>query len=546
MSTIRETADAAASGLTHYHMAAGDEFWGRLSVGEHDWVAVTLAAGTTYSFGAVGLGVLDTGVTNPKLILHGADGQVLLRDDNSGPGSSAALTYTAATSGTYYLDVLAVRSGAQGQYGLSMATGGKVSYGVDLGAAELFRPGLSWAADGATPVHLTYGFREAGPAFDADGTSVPFQQATAAQMTAVAKALGNYADVANLTFERVNPAGYTDSAAILIGQYTSTTDGAGAFGNFPGSTDAAAEDGDVWLNTDAVSQRNLPSGSYSAYVMLHELGHAMGLDHPGDYDADPNITITYADDAQFLQDSAQYSVMSYFDAVETEPKAPGHYAQTLMMYDIYALQQLYGVNAAARSGNSVYGFHGTEGGVYNFATNAAPLLCIWDGAGVDRLDVSGFGMAQRIDLNAGHFSDIGGYSQNVSIAVHCKIENASGGDGADTVIGNRLANRLVGLGGNDTLIGAAGNDRLAGGSGADEFVFAKGSGKDTVVDFDMATDVLSLDASVWGGLVKTAAEVVQDHVTMVNGHVVLDFGADEIALLKVTSITGLAADIHIL
>lgn len=545
MTIIFETTDASADTLTPYRMAEGDEFRGTLSTGERDWIAVTLKAGSTYSFGAVGLGVLDAGVTDPRIVLHGADGQFLVRNDNGGPGLSAALVYTAVTSGTYYVDVLAVFSGVQGHYGLSMALGDRVSYGTELGAAELYRPGLSWGATAAAPVHLTYGFRATGPAHDAEGVRVPFHQTTAAQIVAVEVALANYAAVANLTFERINPTGYTNNATIRIGNYTSDSDGAGAYANFPGATASTSADGDMWLNSTWIKPNALPAGSYSAYVMLHELGHAMGLDHPGDYNAKAGLDITYDRFAQFREDSAQYSVMSYFDAIATQPDAPDHYAQTLMMYDIHALQQLYGENHAANAGNDVYGFHGTVGGVFNFTRNAAPLVCIWDGAGMDKLDVSGFGLAQRIDLNAGAFSDVGGFKQNVSIALNCDIENAAGGGGADTVIGNALANRLSGQGGDDTLIGNAGKDRLTGNAGADDFVFAVGSGKDVVVDFDMSADALSLAATLWGGVSLTAGQVVQTYAHIVNGHVVLDFGADEIALMTVASTTGLEAHILI-
>jgi serralysin len=547
MARIVETTDAPETVATSYLMQVGDEFYGKASKGAADWVAVHLEAGHTYTFGAVGIGALNTGVTNTKLFLHDSAGAAISGafDDNGGPGRSSSLTFTAAASGTYFVEVKSLAGAFQGDYGLALTEGNRVSFGVDMGAAELYRLGLSWAATPQTATTVTWGFRYSGPATDASGDAAPFHQLTLAQQHATEYALANFADVANITFQQVHPGGFTNQATILVGAYTSTSDGAGAYAMYPGSTLAGSSAGDLWINTDSVNGGKIAMGSYSQFVFLHELGHAMGLAHPGDYNAAPGVTITYDNSAQFAEDSAQYTVMSYFDAIDTEAGAPKHYADTLMMYDIYALQQLYGVNTATHAGNDTYGFRATVGGAYDFATNKTPLLCIWDGAGKDTLNLSGFTQAQRIDLNAGHFSDVGGYKGNVSIALGCSIENAVGGSGSDVITGNAGINRLFGRGGDDTLIGGAGADRLTGDGGADTFVFSAGSGKDIVTDFDSVLDVLSLAASLWGGGVKTAADVVHDFARMVNNHVVLDFGADEISLVNLHSTTGLAGHILI-
>jgi serralysin len=543
MASVFEDTDAAAGTGTIYEMEVGDDFYGQILNSDEDWVAVTLQAGTTYSFGAVGVGAMNSGVSDPLLILRNSSGFELARNDDGGPGLTSSVTFTATSTDTYYVHVKAFETDGDGLYGVSVVEGGMPSYGALLGSAVLYRGGTSWASAPETGVTLTWGVRASGPATDADGRSAPFSQLTAAQTAAVTKALANYTDVADLHFTRVNETGTTNNATILVGAYTSTTDGAGAYAMFPGSTGAVSSDGDLWLNNDGAETNSLPIGSYEYFTCLHELGHAMGLDHPGDYNAAFGVEITYENSAQFMQDSNQYSVMSYFAATDTEPDAPDTYCDTLMMYDILAIQQLYGTNTAARAGNTTYGFHATVGGAYDFTVNDDPLMCIWDGAGRDTIDLSGFRADQVIDLHGGSFSDVGGYKGNLSIAVGARIESAVGGSGADEIYGNEFANKLRGGAGTDVLVGDLGNDTMQGGGGADGFVFIDGYGRDKVLDFSKVVDILSLGSDLWGGTNLTKQQVLNRFAHVTNGDLVFNFGDDVITLLNVHSKVGMLDNI---
>lgn len=72
------------------------------------------------------------------------------------------------------------------------------------------------------------------------------------------------------------------------------------------------------------------------------------------------------------------------------------------------------------------------------------ICCIWDAGGNDALDFSKYFQRQRINLNEGKFSDIGGLKANVSIAKGTVIENVIGGYGNDTIVGNDAANNIKG------------------------------------------------------------------------------------------------------
>lgn len=69
-------------------------------------------------------------------------------------------------------------------------------------------------------------------------------------------------------------------------------------------------------------------------------------------------------------------------------------------------------------------------------------------------------------------------------------------DGHDLLAGGNGSDRLFGGAGNDLLAGGNGKDMLSGGEGADQFLFGRGGGADTVIDFDVLLDSIALEDGV--------------------------------------------------
>jgi serralysin len=226
-------------------------------------------------------------------------------------------------------------------------------------------------------------------------------------------------------------------------------------------------------------------------VLIHEIMHGLGVPHPGEYNRTADEPITYAQHADYAQDSTQFTLMSYFGAATTGANHAGTYGQTPLLHDIAALQALHGPNMNTRAGDTVYGYDSNAGRTaYDFGLNLRPVLAIWDGGGVDTLNFSGTWQAVRADLGEGMFSDAFGMTNNISIGFGTVIENAIGGSAGDLLRGNAVANALLGAGGNDQLEGGGGDDVLTGGAGDDQL--AGGVGWDTASYAD-ASAGLTLD-----------------------------------------------------
>lgn len=343
---------------------------------------------------------------------------------------------------------------------------------------KLTRTGDAWDGVGGNPAPkagigtITYAFfNTATQVYSSERNE--FSPLTTAQRDAVRDAFSIWGDYLGVTFVE----GTVASADINIGNLDTNDDYYSAYANYPGFGNVA---GDIWFNMSAATNFELGLAEPGFRTIMHEIGHALGLSHPGNYNAAQGVTLTYEANAEYYQDSYEYTIMSYFGSVSTGALRSS-FAATPMAHDVAAMQSLYGVNTSTRTGDTIYGFNSNAGrSLFDFTINTQPVVTIWDAGGIDTLDFSGWAGPSVIDLSDGGFSDGGGQTSNVQIAFGTVIENAVGGTGSDRVIGNDARNVFyLQLGGNDDAAGfgdsdafyfgaaLTAGDRIDGGAGAD-------------------------------------------------------------------------------
>ncbi len=435
---------------------------------------------------------------------------------------------------------------------------------------------------------------------DVDFNSISNAQKNAARW-ALDKQYGNAAQngfsvegFTNLGLQKTNA---TTTAHIRLAESGSPPT---AWAYFPGGFDQA---GDVWFG-NTYNYRSPEAGNYEWLTMIHELGHALGLQH-----AHANNTPSYGFGTMPSQwDSMEYSIMTY-RSYEGGPitgytNETWGYAQSFMMADIAALQKMYGADFSTNSSNTVYKWNPNSGdtlvnGQVGIDAGGNRIFAtIWDGGGKDTYDLTAYSDNLVIDLRPGgysKFSDVqlanlgtGEYARgNIFNALlfegdkRSLIENAKGGSGDDLMLGNQAKNKLKGNGGNDTLKGASNNDTLIGGSGDDKliggggkdklfgsggkdkldggrgndklkgnggndtFVFKKGYDKDKIIGFQDNRDTIQLNDNLWNGN-KSVNKVLNQFGSQNGNDFVLEFGGGDILIIKNTSKSQLQNDIDII
>ncbi|MAV48011.1 MAG: hypothetical protein CBC49_000965 [Alphaproteobacteria bacterium TMED89] len=309
-----------------------------------------------------------------------------------------------------------------------------------------------------------------------------------------------------------------------------------------GEVPMAAEDsGDVHLNPAAYREMYFedPLGG-GATVLIHEIAHALGLAH--------GFEAPYMDP---WLDTDVYTIMT--ETLAWSSGEGGQSPASLMIYDIAALQQLYGANTSTALGDTTY----------EYSSDSTALETIWDAGGTDTIVHVGATNAV-IDLTPGTLSLVGGLPLTkwvttveeltdapllieavniVSGASHLSAELSSdqtefaiisdsetywmGGVEFEVVYSDATAENFVltdlhrpvpygnvGIAfdtiienattdaGNDSIFGndtanridpGAGADFMIGGGGPDVFVFRPGYGTDEVGDFESGFDRVELD-----------------------------------------------------
>ncbi|WP_291728018.1 reprolysin-like metallopeptidase [Leisingera sp. F5] len=393
---------------------------------------------------------------------------------------------------------------------------------------------LRWnsLADLGTQTVVTYSFVESGDlgnvADDPYGAS-SYWSFNSTQRDYFRLALAEFEEASGLLFVE------TDGPA-MINAFGYNGGSAAGWADLAWSNAYSTNEGEL-----AIESTDMAPGSYGYETVLHEIGHALGLEHPHDGD---NTLADHLDDQE-------HTVMTYNYA--------GYSVTELGTFDVQALTHIYG-DTGGTAGWRAY--VNTAGDVVIKASSRAETVLatgqdtkIYAKGGEDTVigreaDDRLFGGGGADSLTGGYGEDrlaggkgadvlIGGLDETDYSGAYGEDDFLKGNGGRDTLFGGQGDDRLIGGNGKDRLVGGEGSDILTGGKHADVFVFVSADywEDEVITDFGKGDDRIEF--------FDTSVEDFSDlTITQENGSTLIGFfGSHQIEL---TGYTGTLTEDHFL